>query len=109
MFREMEQWNRIRQRVLREGVSLRQIQRETGLHHSTIKKILAFSSPPRGRVSGPGQAQAGGLFGADRCHPSGREGRPDSFEAAAYDQADLRAASGGGVHRRVYPGEVVSP
>ena len=46
MFRDMEQWNRIRQRVLRDGVSIRQIQRETGLHHTTIKKILASSSPP---------------------------------------------------------------
>jgi len=42
----MEQWCRIRQRVLREGVSIRQIQRETGLHFKTIKKILAQSSPP---------------------------------------------------------------
>lgn len=42
----MEQWNRIRQRVLRDGVSVRQIERETGLHHKTIKKILACSSPP---------------------------------------------------------------
>lgn len=42
----MEQWCRIRQRVLREGVSIRQIQRETGLHFPTIKKILAHSSPP---------------------------------------------------------------
>lgn len=42
----MEQWNRIRQRVLRDGVSIRQIQRETGLHHQTIKRILSHSSPP---------------------------------------------------------------
>ncbi len=42
----MEQWNRIRQRVLRDGVSIRQIQRETGFHHETVKKILACSSPP---------------------------------------------------------------
>ena len=42
----MEQWNKIRQRVLREGVSIRQIQRETGLHFKTIKKILSHSSPP---------------------------------------------------------------
>ena len=46
MFRDMEQWCRIRQRVLREGVSIRQIQRETGLHFETIKKILAHASPP---------------------------------------------------------------
>ena len=46
MFRTMEQWNAIRQRVLRDGVSIRQIQRETGLHYETVKKILASSSPP---------------------------------------------------------------
>lgn len=42
----MELWTSIRRRVLRDGVSIRQIQRETGLHHQTIKKILAHSSPP---------------------------------------------------------------
>ena len=42
----MELWKTIRQRVLRDGVSIRQIQRETGLHYDTIKKILAHSSPP---------------------------------------------------------------
>ena len=42
----MEQWNSIRQRVLRDGVSIRQIQRETGLHFNTIKRILAHALPP---------------------------------------------------------------
>ncbi len=42
----MELWNSIRQRVLRDGVSIRQIQRETGLHFKTIKKILSQSCPP---------------------------------------------------------------
>jgi len=42
----MEQWNSIRQRVLRDGVSIRQIQRETGFHYQTVKKILSHSSPP---------------------------------------------------------------
>ena len=42
----MEHWCRIRQRVLRDGVSIRQIQRETGLHFETVKKILTHSSPP---------------------------------------------------------------
>ena len=46
VIRDMELWNSIRQRVLREGVSIRQIQRETGLHFETVKKILAHSSPP---------------------------------------------------------------
>jgi transposase len=42
----MEKWCEIRQRVLRDGVSIRQIQRETGLHFETIKKVLAHSIPP---------------------------------------------------------------
>jgi len=42
----MEKWCEIRQRVLRDGVSIRQIQRETGFHFETIKKILVNPSPP---------------------------------------------------------------
>jgi transposase len=42
----MEQWLDIRQRVLREGVSKRHILRETGMHWTTLKKILEHSSPP---------------------------------------------------------------
>ena len=51
----MEAWTHIRRRVLVDGVSIRQIQRETGLHFKTIKKILAhpgpqpFSGPARER------------------------------------------------------------
>jgi transposase len=44
----MEQWSDIRRRVLREGVSKRQILRETGMHWTTLEKILAQSSPPPG-------------------------------------------------------------
>ena len=46
MFRDMDKWYEIRRRVLVEGVSIRQIQRETGLHFTTVKKILENSSPP---------------------------------------------------------------
>jgi len=46
MYRDMEQWLQIRQRVLREGVSKRQILRETGMHWTTLEKILEHSSPP---------------------------------------------------------------
>lgn len=42
----MEQWSEIRHRVEREGVSQRQILRETGMHWRTLKKILEHSSPP---------------------------------------------------------------
>ena len=42
----MDKWCEIRQRVLRDGESIRQIQRETGLHFETVKKVLAHSVPP---------------------------------------------------------------
>ena len=41
----MERWNKIRMQVERQGVSIREIQRETGLHFKTIKKILANPAP----------------------------------------------------------------
>jgi transposase len=46
MYTDMEQWSEIRRRVLVEGVSRRQIIRETGLHWETLQKILAHSEPP---------------------------------------------------------------
>lgn len=46
MYRKMEQWIEIRQRVLRDGVSKRTILRETGMHWKTLKKILNNASPP---------------------------------------------------------------
>ncbi len=42
----MEHWNDIRRRVLKEGVSKRQILRETGIHWQTLEKILGNSAPP---------------------------------------------------------------
>jgi transposase len=48
---DMEQWLEIRRRVLREGVSKRQILRETGMHWRTLKKILRHPSPPGYRRS----------------------------------------------------------
>lgn len=41
----MKQWRDIRIRVCREEVSIRQIQRETGLHFNTIKKIVENPGP----------------------------------------------------------------
>lgn len=43
----------IRRRVLIEGVSKRQILRETGMHWTTLEKILARSEPPGYRQSKP--------------------------------------------------------
>ena len=49
----MEQWSEIRRRVLVEGVSQRQILRETGMHWETLQKILNNSEPPGYRQSQP--------------------------------------------------------
>lgn len=46
MYTDMQQWTDIRRRVLREGVSKRQILRETGMHWTTLEKILSHSQPP---------------------------------------------------------------
>jgi len=53
MFTDMDQWNEIRRRVLVEGVSRRQVQRETGLHWKTLTKILGHSEPPGYRQKAP--------------------------------------------------------
>jgi len=49
----MELWVEIRQRVLRDGVSKRQILRETGMHWETLQKILQHPSPPGYRRKDP--------------------------------------------------------
>lgn len=50
MYTDMQMWTAIRRRVLVEGVSKRQILRETGMHWSTLEKILTFSEPPGYRL-----------------------------------------------------------
>lgn len=47
----MEQWADIRRRVLSEGISKRQILRETGWHWSTLEKVLSHTEPPGYRQS----------------------------------------------------------
>ena len=49
----MKQWQEIRHRVLKQGVSKRQILRETGMHWQTLEKILEHSSPPGYRRATP--------------------------------------------------------
>jgi transposase len=72
----MEKWCEIRQRVLRDGVSIRQIQRETGFHFETIKKILAHPSPPEFQTPkrpktkiGPYLERVAGIIQADQEVP----------------------------------------
>ena len=49
----MEQWLKIRERVLRKNVSKRQILRETGMHWKTLEKILEHPFPPSYQRSNP--------------------------------------------------------
>lgn len=46
MYRNMEDWTTIRQRILIEGISKRQVLRETGMHWRTLEKMLTHSEPP---------------------------------------------------------------
>ncbi len=49
----MDPWTDIRHRVLKLGVSKRAILRETGMHHSTLERILAHHVPPGYRQATP--------------------------------------------------------
>ena len=53
MYRNMEDWAKIRIKVLVDGVSRREILRETGMHWLTLKKILENSEPPGYRQQAP--------------------------------------------------------
>ena len=62
MLRDMEQWADIRRRVIIEGVSKRQILRETGWHWRTLKKVLLHSEPPGYRQVKPRKKQKVGPY-----------------------------------------------
>lgn len=53
VYTDMKQWSEIRHRVLVQGESKRQILRETGMHWTTLEKILSHSSPPGYRMIQP--------------------------------------------------------
>ena len=42
----MEDWTTIRRRILVDGISKRQVLRETGMHWKTLEKMLTHSEPP---------------------------------------------------------------
>ena len=62
MYANTEQWTEIRRRVLVEGVSRRQILRETGMHWRTLQKILHHSQPPGYRMERPRPQPQLGLY-----------------------------------------------
>lgn len=46
MYRDMEQWGKIRRQVLVEGKSRRSVLKEHGMHWKTLEKILGHEEPP---------------------------------------------------------------
>ena len=76
MYTNMEQWTQIRRRVLVEGVSKRQIIRETGMHWQTLEKILSHSKPPGYRRKKPYYSKlephidwVKSILESDKCQP----------------------------------------
>jgi len=51
VYADMEWWTNIRQRVLVEEDSKREVLRDTGIHWQTLEKVLSHSSPPGYRLS----------------------------------------------------------
>jgi transposase len=53
MYRDVAQWSSIRDQILRKGISIRQIVRETGISRNTVRKMLDHPFPqpyqPRSR------------------------------------------------------------
>jgi hypothetical protein len=47
MYRDSQLWSRVRFRILVEGVSRRQLSRQTGISRNTIKKMLLYPFPRR--------------------------------------------------------------
>ena len=54
MYRDVVQWTGMRRRILREGISIRQVVRETGIDRKTVRKMLDHPLPkpygPRSRM-----------------------------------------------------------
>jgi transposase len=53
MYRDVAQWTKVRRKVLEEGVSRRQLARETGISRPTIQKMLLHAYPQPGRPRPP--------------------------------------------------------
>src|SRR4051794_36805913 len=59
MLKDLDQWAAIRRGVLEEGMTKRQMCRTTGLHWTTLQRILAHETPPAFKRHDPAPAPAG--------------------------------------------------
>jgi hypothetical protein len=46
MFRDMAQWTSIRNQILHDGISMRQVARDTGISRETVRKVRDHPFPP---------------------------------------------------------------
>ena len=49
MYRDLVQWSGIQRRILREGVSISQVVRETGISRKSVRKMLKHPLPKPGQ------------------------------------------------------------
>ena len=54
MYRDAAQWTAVRHRILRDGASIRQVARETGIDRETVRKMLDHPIP---KPRSPGRRQ----------------------------------------------------
>ena len=59
MYRDVAQWLRIRDQILRKGVPIRQIVRDIGISRKTVRKMLKYPHPPPFRPRNRGYPKLG--------------------------------------------------
>ena len=98
MYQKAEVYPRVRRAVMVDGMSIREVSREFGLHRDTVRKMLAYSEPSGYRRQTPPKRPNPSTSSGGALH---RRHRPDtgirpsrSQEAATHRQADPRAAQG---------------
>lgn len=85
----MDEWTETRRKVLVEGASKRSIQRDYGIGHQALGKILANAEPPGYQMAEVRRKPVPGPPGNHRPDPDRRQGGP--AQAAPHRPAYLRA------------------
>ena len=94
MYRDGTQWLSIRNQILRKGVSIRQIVRETGISRDTVRKMLDHPLP---QLYGPRSHRYPKLGPHTTEMPQARRGSKIDWTSAAKD-ALLWVPAGGHGH-----------
>ncbi|QEL17581.1 hypothetical protein [Limnoglobus roseus] len=91
MFRDRVAWAAIRRALLEDGVSKRRICRETGIHWTTLQKILRHETPPAfsKRLRPSAESLAGEIdrvVAAGNLKPRDRRPTPEQIAALLTEQ-----------------------